>query len=42
MPDPTASRTALHELLDLLREVDERFLRRRLIQSPQDVRGMRP
>jgi len=43
MPDPTESRKALHELLDLLREVDERFLSPEwLIQSPQDVaEGMR-
>jgi hypothetical protein len=43
MPDPTEARKALHELLDLLREVDERFLSPEwLIQSPQDVaEGMR-
>ena len=38
MPDPTAARKALHELLDLLREVDERYLSPEwLMQSPQDV-----
>ena len=43
MPDPTEARKALYELLDLLREVDERFLSPEwLIQSPQDVaEGMR-
>ena len=43
MPDPTEARKALHELIDLLREVDERFLSPEwLLQSPQDVaEGMR-
>jgi hypothetical protein len=43
MPEPTESRKALHELLDLLREVDERYLSPEwLIQGPQDVaEGMR-
>jgi len=43
MPDPTEARKALSELLDLLREVDERFLSPEwLIQGPQDVaEGMR-
>lgn len=43
MPDPTEARKALHELLDLLREVDERFLSPEWgIQSPADVaEGMR-
>lgn len=43
MPDPSEARKALHELIDLLREVDERFLSPEwLIQSPQDVaEGMR-
>jgi hypothetical protein len=43
MPDPTEARKALHELLDLLREVDERYLSPEwLIQGPQDVaEGMR-
>ena len=38
MPEPTETRKTLHELLDLLREVDERYLSAEwLIQSPQDV-----
>jgi hypothetical protein len=38
MPDPTEARKALHELLDLLREVDERYLSAEwLMQTPQDV-----
>jgi hypothetical protein len=43
MPDPTEARKALHELIDLLREVDERFLSPEwLVNSPQDVaEGMR-
>jgi hypothetical protein len=43
MPEPTESRKALHELLDLLREVDDRFLSPEwLIQGPQDIaEGMR-
>jgi hypothetical protein len=43
MPEPSDSRKALHELIDLLREVDERYLSPEwLIQGPQDVaEGMR-
>jgi len=43
MPDPTEARKALSELIDLLREVDERYLSPEWgIQSPQDVaEGMR-
>ncbi len=43
MPDPSESRKAFHELLDLLREVDERWLGPEwMIQGPDDVaEGMR-
>jgi hypothetical protein len=43
MPEPTEARKALSELIDLLREVDERYLSPEwLIQGPQDVaEGMR-
>ena len=38
MTEPTEARKALHELIDLLREVDERYLSPEwLIQGPQDT-----
>ena len=40
MADPTEARKALSELIDLLREVDERFLSPEWgIQAPQDASG---